>query len=152
MVRRHDDTGLYVTLSNPQTTAAQGRDQRSVLALTVSNDLRTWRRQACFTALTPCLPGTAGRVLPQLHDHTMQPTAMTPCIYARARSSRRAAAGANRVLWRAAWRSCWTMTRASRTLTASDTLASTTWCVCMAFPCTKQPQMSKAWYVPLATI
>ena len=53
MVRRHDDTGLYVTLSNPQTTAAQGRDQRSVLALTVSDDLRTWRRQAC-SCLAQC--------------------------------------------------------------------------------------------------
>ena len=46
MVRRHGDSGLYVALSNPQTTAAQGRDQRSVLALTVSDDLRAWRRSA----------------------------------------------------------------------------------------------------------
>jgi hypothetical protein len=44
VVRRHNNSGLYVTLSNPQTTAAAGRDQRSVLALTVSEDLRTWRR------------------------------------------------------------------------------------------------------------
>ena len=45
VVRRHNDSGMYVTLSNPQTTAAAGRDQRSVLALTVSEDLRTWRRR-----------------------------------------------------------------------------------------------------------
>ena len=49
VVRRSNDSGLYVTLSNPQTTAAQGRDQRSVLALTVSEDMRTWRRQIHFS-------------------------------------------------------------------------------------------------------
>ena len=46
VVRRHPATGMYVTLSNPQTPDSQHQDQRNVLALTISVDLLSWRRRA----------------------------------------------------------------------------------------------------------
>lgn len=45
VVRRHRETGLYVTLSNPQTPESRQLDQRNVLVLAVSPDLVSWRRR-----------------------------------------------------------------------------------------------------------
>ena len=42
VVRKDDQTGLYIALSNPQTLDANGNDQRNLLQLVSSPDLVTW--------------------------------------------------------------------------------------------------------------
>jgi hypothetical protein len=42
VVRKDNQTGLYIALSNPQTLDANGNDQRNLLQLVSSPDLVTW--------------------------------------------------------------------------------------------------------------